>query len=95
MEICRFVFVVRSYQTVKLSDTPDLYIPPCIQMCDTWCNIAYVHEKAGHDYEEIKDAYIKALACAEQSGKHQAVVGLRFNNFIILFIDQTQAGMCL
>lgn len=47
-------------------------------MCDTWCNIAYVHEKAGHTYEEIKDAYIKALAYAEQSEKSQSVVGLHF-----------------
>ena len=45
-------------------------------MCGTWCNIAYVHEKAGHTYEEIKDAYIKALAYAEQSEKPQLVVGL-------------------
>lgn len=47
-----------------------------LQMCGTWCNIAYVHEKAGHTYEEIKDAYIKALAYAEQSEKPQLVVGL-------------------
>ncbi|KAL9976144.1 hypothetical protein ACROYT_G013400 [Oculina patagonica] len=44
------------------------------EMCDTWCNIAYVHEKAGHDYEEIKDAYVKALAYAEQSGRSQSVL---------------------
>jgi len=48
-------------------------------MCDTWCNIAYVHEKAGHTYEEIKDAYIKALAYAEQSEKPQSVVGLHLS----------------
>ena len=45
------------------------------QMCDTWCNIAYVHEKAGHEYDEIKDAYSRALEYAEQSGKLSSVVG--------------------
>jgi len=44
-------------------------------MCDTWCNIAYVHEKAGHGYDEIKDAYNRALGYAEQSGKLSSVVG--------------------
>lgn len=44
-------------------------------MCDTWCNIAYVHEKAGHEYDEIKDAYNRALGYAEQSGKLSSVVG--------------------
>ena len=44
-------------------------------MCETWCNIAYVHEKAGHDYDEIKDSYFKALKFAELSGKQQAEVG--------------------
>ena len=48
-------------------------------MCDTWCNIADVHEKAGHDYEQIKDAYIKALGYAEQSGKLSSVVGFIIN----------------
>ncbi|XP_068698694.1 tonsoku-like protein isoform X1 [Montipora foliosa] len=42
------------------------------EMCETWCNIAYVHEKAGHDYDEIKDSYFKALKFAELSGKQQA-----------------------
>ena len=57
-------------------------------MCDTWCNIAYVHEKAGHTYNEIKDAYIKALAYAEQSEKPQSVVGLHFDCLLLEFIKQ-------
>ena len=44
-------------------------------MCDTWCNIAYVHEKAGHEYDEIKDAYNRTLGYAEESGKLSSVVG--------------------
>ena len=59
------VALLRSYQVFFLSH---------LQKCDTWCNIAYVHEKAEHDYEEIEDAYMKALTYAEQSGKPQVVV---------------------
>lgn len=44
-------------------------------MCETWCNIADVHEKAGHDYDDIKDSYLRALKFAELSGNQHAVVG--------------------
>ena len=65
-------------------------------MCDTWCNIAYVHEKAGHSYEEIKDAYVKALAYAEQSEKPQSVVGLCVDCLLLEFIKQaTKTNMSM
>ena len=60
-------------------------------MCETWCNIAYVHEKAGHDYEEIRGSYLKALEFAGLSGRQQAAVGIpileiktRFTNTFLL-----------
>jgi len=44
------------------------------EMCETWCNIADVHEKAGHDYDDIKDSYLRALKFAELSGNQHAVL---------------------
>ena len=61
-----------------------LFLLLTAQMCGTWRNIAYVHEEAGHDYEEIKESYFKALEYAELSGKPQAVVG-----FIIYLLECT------
>lgn len=36
-----------------------------------------MHDKSGHDYEHIEDAYMKALSYAKQAGKPQAVVGIK------------------
>ena len=36
-----------------------------------------MHDKSGHDYEQIEDAYMKALSYAKQAGKPQAVVGIK------------------
>lgn len=79
MKFCNvFLLCIKCKVTAR---NPNLVVLPCLQKCDTWCNIAYVHEKAGHDYEEIKDAYIKALAYAEQSGRQQSVVGLQLKYY--------------
>ena len=72
----------------------DLYFSfSLLQRCDTWCNIAYVHEKAGHGYEEIKDSYLKALGFAELSGRQQAVVGLCYYQPVENFC--TNSRVCL
>ena len=43
-------------------------------MCDTWCNVAMVHETAKHEYDKIEDAYLKALDCAVKAGSFHAQV---------------------
>ena len=45
-----------------------------LQMCDTWCNVAMVHETAKHEYDKIEDAYLKALDCAVKAGSFHAQV---------------------
>ena len=50
------------------------------QACDTWCNIANVHELSGHDYQEVRDAYFKALEYAEMSAKPNVIVSGKYCN---------------
>lgn len=44
-----------------------------------------MHDKSGHDYEQIEDAYMKALSYAKQAGKPQAVVGIKTKFVILMF----------
>ena len=71
MHPCRFHPLMPGMQAIDL-----IFSFSLLQRCDTWCNIAYVHEKAGHGYEEIEDCYLKALEFAQLSGNQQAVVGV-------------------
>lgn len=44
-----------------------------------------MHDKSGHDYEQIEDAYMKALSYAKQAGKPQAVVGIKTKCVKLMF----------
>lgn len=44
-----------------------------------------MHDKSGHDYEHIEDAYMKALSYAKQAGKPQAVVGIKTKCVKLMF----------
>ena len=44
-----------------------------------------MHDKSGHDYEQIEDAYVKALSYAKQAGKPQAVVGIKTKCVKLMF----------
>lgn len=44
-----------------------------------------MHDKSGHDYEQIEDAYMKALSYAKQAGKLQAVVGIKTKCVKLMF----------
>lgn len=44
-----------------------------------------MHDKSGHDYEQIEDAYMKALSYAKQAGKPQTVVGIKTKFVILMF----------
>ncbi|EDO37052.1 predicted protein, partial [Nematostella vectensis] len=45
-------------------------------MCDTWCNIAQVHEESKDCYEKVEQAYLNALESAKRAQRPHAQIGV-------------------